>query len=58
MKFKVKLSKATMLKVAGIALTIAGSMIDGAERKIEIRNAVDDYMKENTVTLTERVSGM
>ena len=58
MKIKVKLSKATMLKVAGIALTIIGSMVDGAERKIEIKNAVDDYMKENTVTLTERVSGM
>lgn len=58
MKIKVKLSKATMLKVAGIALTIVGSMVDGAERKIEIKNAVDDYMKENTVILTERVSGM
>lgn len=58
MKIKVKLRKATILKIAGIALGIAGTMVDSAERKIEIQDAVNDYMKENTVTLTERVSGI
>lgn len=52
MKIKIKMSKATILKIAGIALGIAGTMVDSAERKIEIQDAVNEYMKENSKTVT------
>lgn len=58
MKVNFKVSKATMLKVAAIALGILSAKVDAAERKIEIQEAVEEYMKKNTVVLTERVSGM
>lgn len=46
-KVKVKVSKATLLKAAGIALGLIGSLIESEERKIEINNAVKAYIDNN-----------
>lgn len=48
-KIKVKVSKATLLKAAGIALGLIGSLIESEERKIEIDNAVKSYFENNNV---------
>ena len=49
MKVNVKCNKATILKIAGIALGIIGTMIETAERDIAIREAVEDYHKNQAL---------
>lgn len=48
MKIKIKCNKATVLKIAGIALGIIGTMVEKEEQKIEIDNAVKLYLEDKS----------
>lgn len=56
MKIKVKVNKATVLKVAGIILGIIGSIVESEQNKVEINNAVQLYLEDknkNFITLND-----
>ena len=55
MEIKIKCNKATVLKIAGIALGLAGTLIDREERKMEIEDAVSDYLKEHPEVINRAV---
>ena len=52
MKIKIKVNKATILKAAGLALGLIGSMIEAEERKIEINKAVQLYLEDKSMAKT------
>lgn len=48
MKIKVKVNKATVLKAAGIILSIIGSIVESEQNKVEINNAVQSYLEDKS----------
>ncbi len=52
MKIKIKCNKATVLKIASIALGIIGTMVEKEEQKMEINNAVQLYLEDKNLAKT------
>ena len=54
MKIKIKCSKGTILKAASIAIGALGAWVSSQENKLEIKDAVNEYMKANDLMLVKK----